>query len=142
MTEPVYFVVEKKHGREYATVQHEHLQRGGRAVYTLRLDKLPNPERWLAMPLAELYALYCKLRDAGQLPPPNIADAPKKAEPAKRLLGEYWEPPWVHDRPYPLIAAATEPVHHAGCEIMEKLSNRCTCGGGDGRGIFLKGGKQ
>jgi hypothetical protein len=122
MTEPVYFVVEAHHGREYATVHHEHLQLGDRKlVYTLRLDKLPNPERWTQMPLAELYALYCKLRDAGQLPPPNIADAPKKAEPAKRLLGEYWEPPWVHDRPYPLIAQAPAD---------------------DGRVIFLKGGKS
>ena len=101
MSERVFFVIEQSHGREYATVHREHLQLTGKAVYTLRLDKLPDGERWAAMPLVELYAQYVKLRDAGKLPPENLADPRPKSEPAKRLLGEYWEPPartW-EDRP-------------------------------------------
>ncbi len=104
--EPVYFVVEERAGREYATIQHEHLTPGNKAIYTLRLDRLPDGEAWAKRPLAELYEVYCQLRDAGKLPPPNLADPPRAAEKRGRLLGDWWEPTWVHDKPYPPISAA------------------------------------
>jgi hypothetical protein len=85
------------------------------------------------MPLVELYALYRRLRDAGQLPPPNTADPPRKSEPANSLgLGDYWEPGWVHDRPYPLIASSASENPPGGQPQVQD----------DGRGIFLDGGKS
>lgn len=130
MTEAIYFVVERRAGRECATLHRDHLQLVGTAVYKLRLDKLPDGARWAAMPLAELYALYCGLRDQGKLPPENLADPPRKSDPARRLLGDYWEPAWVHDRPYPVIALSASEGPPGGQPQVQQP--------GDGRDVFLK----
>lgn len=56
-------------------------------VYVLRLDRLPDAERWLQLSLSELFAVYRRLKAAGRLPAPNLGSPRATAEPAKRLLG-------------------------------------------------------
>jgi hypothetical protein len=81
MSEPVYFVVTRRAGFEEASLCYERLPTllaGRRAkdhglVYALRLDTLPDPEKWLAMSLGELWRTYTFLRDRDKLPTSNIA---------------------------------------------------------------------
>lgn len=58
-----------------------------------RLDLVPDAARWLAMPLAELYAIYCRLRDAALLPANNEPIRAPTSNRTMRKLGEWWEPP-------------------------------------------------
>ena len=92
--EPLYFVIERgAGGRETPSIVHDilpdHLKRKGSTllVYALRLDRLPGGAEWAQKPLDELYRVYCVLRDTGRLPPPNLADPPRKADAAQRLVG-------------------------------------------------------
>jgi hypothetical protein len=101
MTEPVYFVVTRRNGIEEPALIYGRLPEaltGHRAaanglVWAIRLDKLPHVERHLTASLAELYATFVRLRTAGTLPAPNLAEPARKTPPARRLLGEWWEPP-------------------------------------------------
>jgi len=43
------------------------LRRGPR-IYTIRLDTLPNPDKWCKMPMPELMASYRRLKERGKLP--------------------------------------------------------------------------
>lgn len=103
MTEPVFFVVERCAAGESAAVYRDLLpvrltrkiprdDRGRPCepppiFYALRLDRLPDADHWLAMPLDELYAKFRWLRDKGKLPTQNLADPPKKGEAARPLFG-------------------------------------------------------
>ena len=89
MAEAVYFIVSRRAGREEAAIIHDLVPGWLKPliVYQLRLDRLPDAERWLAMPLDRLYAEYVLFRDHGRLPPSNVADPPQKKEPAKILAG-------------------------------------------------------
>jgi len=114
MTEPVFFVVERRHGQEEPAIYTDRLPENltrkipkdsaerHPLVYALRLDKMPDLDKWLAAPLKQLYRTYCALRDAGKLPPSNLADPPMKSTGTKGVLrGEFWAPPartW-EDRP-------------------------------------------
>jgi hypothetical protein len=81
---PLYFVVWRRAGAETPSLYHDHLPgwiHGKHAaarglVYMLRLDTLPDAERWVAMGLDELWRHYCRLRDKGRLPVPGGAAAP------------------------------------------------------------------
>jgi hypothetical protein len=84
MTDPVFFVVEKTPLGEQAS-----LYRGDppqikivkvRIIYIVRVDTLPNANRWLKMSLNELYSAYCKVRDKKNLPPQYIPPALVKDE--------------------------------------------------------------
>jgi hypothetical protein len=112
MSEAIFFVVERRAGREEPAIYHdrlpERLTRKTKGevspiVYALRLDKLPDLDltKWLAVPLKLLYRNYCALRDAGKLPPSNLADPPREKGEQGVKRGEYWTPPkrgWT-DRP-------------------------------------------
>jgi hypothetical protein len=103
MTDPVFFVVERCAAGETAAVYRDLLpvrltrkiprdDRGQPCelppiIYALRIDRLPDADRWLAMALDELYAQYLWLRDKGKLPTQNLADPPKKGEAAQLLFG-------------------------------------------------------
>lgn len=125
MTEPIIFVVERGAGGSETpavyidrlpvrlTRKITRLPDGTPAepnpiIYALRLDKLPDAERWLGLPLDRLYRAYLALRDQGKLPPPNLTDPPRPAASrGNRLLGEQWEPPartWA-DRPADVLPA-------------------------------------
>ena len=104
-TEPVFFVVERTADGEIPSLCYDvlpsrmtrRIPQGSAEqspmIYVLRLDRLPDAERWQAMSLADLYSRYCELRDAGKLPPSNLHVSMAKSDPARRLLGDYWEPP-------------------------------------------------
>src|SRR5262245_42636142 len=86
MSESITLVVERHAGREYAMLLRGPLtgrlaEKGARPVYMLRIDRLGAPERdfWLSKGCAELLAVWRWLRDEGTLPPPNLADPPRKA---------------------------------------------------------------
>ena len=95
LSEPVIFVIERgPGGAEYPAVYRDHLPNWltdkssvGLMVYALRLDRLPDAEKWIAMSLDELATTYCFLRDRGKLPPPNLADPPRKTDPTRALVG-------------------------------------------------------
>jgi hypothetical protein len=80
MTEPVYFLVTRRHGEEKFSLCYEriptaysgHRARDNGLVYVLRLDTLPEGERWMARPLSELAAQYAWLKVRGRLPASNI----------------------------------------------------------------------
>ncbi len=146
MPEPVFFVVEKRNGGEGPAIYHDVFRPSRSTVYALRLDKLPDCEKWLACPLDKLYRTYCALRDANRLPPSNLAEpARRSAEPAKRLVGEWWEPPprpWLDTppEPYPepgtLKAKPEAPAYIRPAEppvVVESAPPAPT----DGREIFL-----
>ncbi len=105
MSEPVFFVVQRAPGGgEFPALFYGHLPatltrkipRGSSELPPLvaawRLDKFADAERWLAMSPSELYAVYCRLRDAGKLPPPNLADPPRVTAPSERKahFGDWW----------------------------------------------------
>lgn len=107
--EPVYFVVQRRAGREIPTIIVDQVPASLKRniVYQLRLDRLPNADYWLKMTTPELYRTYCYMRDRNSLPVDKPDEKPK-ADPARRQLGEYWEPPaktWP-DRPAELWGAA------------------------------------
>lgn len=75
--EPIYFVIERgPGGNEYPAIYYDRLPkrldkvvepRVSPLVYCMRLDKLPDCEMWLKMPLAQLYRRYVVCRDRGIL---------------------------------------------------------------------------
>jgi hypothetical protein len=101
--EPITFVVERRvGGGEVACVYYdrlpERLTRKGQmaVVYQVRLDRLEPEHRrfWLSKSTRELLDVYRWLRDEGTLPPPNLADPPRKDTGEKGTLhGEHWQPP-------------------------------------------------
>jgi len=99
MTEPVFFVVERCPGGETAAIYHERLperltrKTATPLVYALRLDRLAGGEHWAKLTMVALYAHYCWLRDAGKLPPANLADPPRAKGEQGVTRGEYWTPP-------------------------------------------------
>lgn len=70
----VYFVIHRGPKVTYAAKYHDFLPNRfpDPAVYKLRLDRLDDPEKWCAMSLAELLAMYERLRAAGKLPAENL----------------------------------------------------------------------
>lgn len=76
--EPIYFVVERRHGKEVPSICYERMTsyltrkvtpfEQSPIVYVLRIDKLPNAEWWLLQPLDVLYTYYKALRKANKLP--------------------------------------------------------------------------
>ncbi len=160
MTEAIFFVVERRaSGGEEAAIYRDVLPKwlkGPKIVYALRLDKLPDGERWAKLPLAQVYAQYCWLRDHGKLPPANLTPPPRKSDGATRLLGDRWKPParaWP-DRPadpFPLPGSiALKP--DAGAFINTEIGGSTATAASDprppsgmvsqpeeddGRGIFL-----
>ena len=104
MAEPVFFVVERRAGREEAAIYYDQLpvrltrkvakEESPPIVYALRLDRLPDlAAAWLTTPIAQLYRNYCALRDAGKLPPSNLADPPRAKGEQGVKRGDYWTPP-------------------------------------------------
>lgn len=86
---PAYFIVATRHGREYASISHDELPAKIRnLVYVVRLDVLPNAAELVRASTGQLYAVYCRLRDRGKLPP-------------------RWEPPKPKPRAAPSNRAAT-----------------------------------
>lgn len=63
-----WFAIEKTATGDQPVIYRDFLPTKARITYSLRLDELPNAERWLAMSLSELVAEYEKRRDAGKLP--------------------------------------------------------------------------
>ena len=95
VSDAVFFVVERRAGIEHPSIVYDqlpakftgqHAKRDG-LVFVLRLDKLSDAEHWLKMTTAQLFATYKKFEAQGCLPTPNIADPPKKAEPAQIVVG-------------------------------------------------------
>lgn len=80
MTNPVYFVVLNRMGRETCVIYHDELptwMRSKRArelgmAYALRLDTLPNADFWLSMTLKQMTNAYFQLKKAGKLPSSNL----------------------------------------------------------------------
>ena len=165
MSEAIFFVVERRAGREEPAIYRdrlpERLTRKTKGevspiVYALRLDRLPDLDQWLAAPLKLLYRTYCALRDAGKLPLSNLADPPREKGEQGVLHGAFWEPPkrtWV-DRPadpFPQPGAlALKPDAGAFIE-PDQIGGKPESAGAatpdprpspseddDGRGVFLK----
>lgn len=100
--EPVTFVIERRHGREFGSVIYgplpERLTHKGstRLVFAWRLDKLPNGEALRQMPIADLVEQYERMKAAGKLPASNLADPPKKAEGGQKGMQRgpetWWKP--------------------------------------------------
>lgn len=100
--EPVTFVIERRHGREFGSVIYGRLPdrltcKGSTAlVWAWRLDKLLNCEALRQMPIADLVEQYERMKAAGALPS-NLADPPKKAEGGQkgteRGPATWWKPP-------------------------------------------------
>lgn len=86
MTDAVFFVVERNAGGEFPGIYYDLMP----DRLTLRLDRLDDPEMWLAQDLADLYRRYVFLRDHNRLVH-NLADPPLATE-TVRKIGEYWEP--------------------------------------------------
>jgi hypothetical protein len=94
---PTWFLVRQHNGRESPALYFDFLPadltrklpRDERPViiYGLRLDRLPEGERLAAMPLADLYALYQRLKARNKLPPQNFVDPPAKKDAARALIG-------------------------------------------------------
>jgi hypothetical protein len=81
VSNPVYFVVVRRHGRTSPRLIYDRLpawMTGKRAaldglVFAYRLDILPDADRWLARDLDTLWTIYRRRETAGTLPPSNIA---------------------------------------------------------------------
>jgi hypothetical protein len=103
MSEPAYFVVAKRHGVERVAIYHDELPRATirNMVYVVRLDTLPNGHDLVRAPTGQLYAVYCRLRDRGKLPPRWEPPPKPKAAKAERLIGhrEDFARTWDSDRP-------------------------------------------
>jgi hypothetical protein len=103
MSEAVYFVIAKRHGVEHAALFHDELPRQPirNLVYVLRLDQLPNSHDLVCASTGQLYAVYCRLRDRGKLPPRWEPPPKPKAAKPERLEGyrEQFVPTWDSDRP-------------------------------------------
>lgn len=86
MTQPVYFVVQSRHGFESSAIYYDRLpiwMTGKHArtmglVYALRLDTLDDAERWVNASLGDLHRTYIRLRKRKALPPSNLAGAPAR----------------------------------------------------------------
>jgi hypothetical protein len=99
--DPITFVIERRHGRESACIIFGPLPEwltakgSGRMVYALRLDKLPNGAALAGKSIDYLQARYIALRDAGKLPPSNLADPPRPKEErneVRRGPTTWWRP--------------------------------------------------
>jgi hypothetical protein len=102
MTEPAFFVVNRRAGIERGAVVYDRLppaKADFTRVWAIRMDALPpdyrlvfNPER----PIADMMASFARLRDMDQLPPPNLAPPPSPSAGRQgRQLGDWWTPPPV-----------------------------------------------
>ncbi len=85
----VWFAVTNRHGHETPQLYHCGLpveitspKLSQHVVYKLRLDTLPDAERWLKMSLNELMNTYRLLRERAKLPQ---APPPPAAEPRKEM---------------------------------------------------------
>jgi hypothetical protein len=90
MTRPTYFVVAKRHGIEHAEVYFDELPRAPirGLVYVVRLDQLPDAERWLRLPVRALYRTYHALAERGTLPPRYEPPSRKPAGNTPAPIGE------------------------------------------------------
>ena len=70
--EPVWFAVEHAPIGDVPALYRGHLPKRHDRRYVLRLDTLPAGERWLDKPLAELFAVYIRLRRLSRLPPASF----------------------------------------------------------------------
>lgn len=96
--EPVFLVIERNaSGGEIACLYRDRLFAGAkrRAIYTLRIDKLPPGEQefWLSKGCAELLDVYRWLKGEGTLPPSNLAEPPREKPKQGRELGNWWTQP-------------------------------------------------
>jgi hypothetical protein len=97
----VYFVVLRRAGVEASAIYYDNLpawMTGKRAaegglVYALRLDTLPDADRWTTMSRADLERHYRTLKAAGKLPGSNLVPPRKQAPPRLRIIGDWWTPP-------------------------------------------------
>jgi hypothetical protein len=75
MTEPVYFVVERWHGRMCSRLVFDQLPRlpktDTRRVYAMRVDDQPHLAGRTRQELHDIWELLGKLPAASELPPPN-----------------------------------------------------------------------
>jgi hypothetical protein len=103
MTPPAYFVVAKRHGVECVAIYHQELPRAPirNLVYVVRLDTLPNGHDLVRASTGQLYAVYCRLRDRGKLPPRWEPPPKSQAAKAERLIGhrEGFARTWDSSRP-------------------------------------------
>lgn len=100
--EPITFVVERHHGGESACIIYGPLpswltaKGSNRMIYAWRLDRVPEGAALAQKPIAELYAQYVVQRDAGRLPPSNLADPPRQAAGGQKGMERgpetWWEP--------------------------------------------------
>jgi hypothetical protein len=82
MADPIYFVVERRHGKEMPSIIHDVIPKyltrkvtpfeQSPIIYIIRLDTLPNSEWWLSLSLTELYYYYKNLRNQNKLPSSNM----------------------------------------------------------------------
>lgn len=101
MSEPVTFVIERRHGGpESGCIIYGPLPKrltGAPAlVWAIRLDKLPNGEAMRQMPIAYLVEQYQQQRAAGTLPPSNLIDPPPKTDGGQKGIERgpktWWKP--------------------------------------------------
>lgn len=111
MSEPIFLVIERGVEGEIACIYRERLFSGTkrRAVYTLRIDRLPPEQQdyWLSKSTTELLACYRWLKGEGTLPAQNLADPPREKPQQGSLRGpETWwtqpKNPWPDRSPDPL----------------------------------------
>lgn len=136
MSERIFFVIERKPGGEFPGIYHDVLPDRltgkdaiARVVYQMRLDKLDDCGKWLAMSLDELYRRYMLARDHNTLPH-NMADPARQKGPGTvRKLGEYWSQPlptWDQSAPFvrpPVKSRA--PIAQSMCAFYEKRNGFC-----------------
>jgi hypothetical protein len=131
MTRPAYFVVAKRHGQECPAVYYDELPRQPirNLVFVVRLDQLPNGHDLVRASTGDLYAVYCRLRDRGKLPPRWEPPPKPKAAAAERLVGhrEAFVPSWDSTLP-------GEPWRDPGT-IKRKPEAPAATWGGKGEGI-------
>jgi hypothetical protein len=112
----VWFVMQRHHGDEFPALYFDFLpERLTRKLpvddkkkpieqpalaYTLRLDRMPEGNEWHTRHLDQLLALYQRHKAAGTLPPPNLADPPRKQEQGTlRGVSFYAKKPPGYDQP-------------------------------------------
>lgn len=94
MTRPCYFVVARLMGRPAPMLYWDELPREPirHLEYVVRLDELA--PSLVTSPLADLFAVYLRLKKLGKLPPRWEPPPRPKAEAARNLLG-HRESPWA-----------------------------------------------
>ena len=99
-----YFTVERHMGKERPQLYWDELPRAPirNLVYVLRLDTLPNGERMTRAQLSALYAVFCRLREQGKLPPRWEPPPRPKAGGTTVRTGERFEHPRRHLPDLPL----------------------------------------